>query len=114
MPDQGFVDRPRLEAPIIGLLRQSSNHGGSVILISAPAGAGKTVLLSSVLRSLEVGHSRGAVSAWLDVRDRDNNASVLCANINGVLARALRDVAGTARVTSVSTSPRRSRASAAQ
>jgi len=62
VPD-GFVTRPRL----FGQLNQALTH--RLTLVSAPAGAGKTTLISAWARSL---HKHGHAFGWLSLDDGDN------------------------------------------
>src|SRR5437660_10665130 len=58
------IDRPRLSA----LLAQSLKH--PLTIISAPAGFGKTTLLSTWIQSLSAGHP---LVAWLSLDEEDND-----------------------------------------
>ena len=60
----GFVARPHL----LEKLDEALNH--RLTLVSAPAGAGKTTLVSAWVQSA---HKKGAVIGWLSLDDADND-----------------------------------------
>jgi LuxR family maltose regulon positive regulatory protein len=60
----GFIARPHLLEKLDGAL----NH--RLTLVSAPAGAGKTILVDEWVRSA---HKRGAIVGWLSLDDSDND-----------------------------------------
>jgi LuxR family maltose regulon positive regulatory protein len=60
----GFVARPHLVEKMDGVL----NH--RLTLISAPAGAGKTILVGEWVRSV---HKKGTIFGWLSLDDTDND-----------------------------------------
>ena len=73
----GFVPRPRLYKLLdAGLLRR-------LILISAPAGYGKSTLLSSWMAGLDT----SAGVAWLTLDERDNDPARFLAYLSGALQR---------------------------
>lgn len=63
-----LVDRPRLAG-------RMDAHPGRVILVSAPAGFGKTVLVTDWLSRQE------ALTAWLSLDSLDNDPSRFCAHL---------------------------------
>ena len=80
----GFVPRPRLYKRLdAGLLRP-------LILISAPAGYGKSTLLSSWLAGLEPPTG----IAWLTLDERDNDPARFLAYLSGALQRIDPKIAG--------------------
>jgi LuxR family maltose regulon positive regulatory protein len=60
----GFVARPHL------LEKLDEALGHRLTLVSAPAGAGKTILVDAWVRSV---HKKGAVIGWLSLDDTDND-----------------------------------------
>jgi LuxR family maltose regulon positive regulatory protein len=96
-PRRNLVARPRLQARLAG------SADAKLILVSAPAGFGKTTLVTSWLESVA---AAGAAIAWLSLDERDNDPasfwSYVLAALGtalpavGVNARALLDAAGAA------------------
>ena len=82
IPDPGprALDRPRL----IQTLDRAAPALGPVILVRAPAGFGKTTLLSQWL------HSRATPAAWLSLDDGDNDRRSFWAHLVTALDRPLK------------------------
>jgi LuxR family transcriptional regulator, maltose regulon positive regulatory protein len=72
----GFVDRPRLT------LKLSSISGGALVLVSAPAGFGKTTFLGDWARSSAV------PVAWLSLEPTDNDPARFVTYVRAALNRA--------------------------
>jgi len=77
------IDRPRL----IEQLDESLDTHGSFLMLSAPAGFGKTYLLSQWAQSLD---DRNVVAAWCTVTDDDRDPRVLWNSLTDSLITALR------------------------
>ncbi len=73
-----LVTRPRLDA----LLSESLKH--PLTLVSAPAGFGKTTLLSTWVRSLQASHS---LVAWLSLDEEDNDPQCFWTYVLAALER---------------------------
>jgi LuxR family maltose regulon positive regulatory protein len=72
----GFVPRPHLEKE----LDEALTH--RLTLVSAPAGAGKTTLISTWVQSV---HARGAVIGWLGLDESDNDPGLFLDYLIGAL-----------------------------
>jgi LuxR family maltose regulon positive regulatory protein len=91
---KGLVPRPRLHQKLTASTTTEGSGPGSVGLLSAPAGAGKTLLLANWARE----YSRASPDvdlAWLTLAERDNNVSVLCESLAEAISTPL-DPAGRA------------------
>jgi len=74
---------PRIKAPLVPrsrLSRRLEAHRGRIILVSAPAGFGKTVLVADWLSEQE------APRAWLSLDELDNDPARFCAHLAGAVA----------------------------
>lgn len=85
-----IVERRRLEEPIARLLQSAGDRGGPVVLVSAPAGAGKTVLLSAVARYLRGEPGQRSIVIRLEIAASDNNPAVLCRSLKAAFEREFR------------------------
>jgi LuxR family transcriptional regulator, maltose regulon positive regulatory protein len=65
-PRAGLVPRPRLSEQL------DRGAGGRLLLVSAPAGFGKTTMLAEWLATAPAGLGEGRAAAWLSL-DRDDN-----------------------------------------
>src|ERR1700733_14441790 len=77
-PSRHLIERGRLYDTL------DEGVGGGIVLLSAPAGAGKTVLLSAWIAAREL---PGPV-CWLSLDGEDNDANRLLENLLGVLRGA--------------------------
>ena len=77
------IDRPRL----LERLDESLDTDGSFVMLSAPAGFGKTYLLSQWAQSLD---DRNIIAAWCTLTDDDRDPLVLWNSILDSLATAMR------------------------
>ena len=68
-PRAGLVARPRLRQ------RLGAGLSARLLLVSAPAGFGKTTVLVDWLASLQTGDDAGVRAAWLSLDPRDNDPS---------------------------------------
>ena len=74
---------PRVTSPLVArprLTRLLEAHSGRLVLVSAPAGFGKTVLVADWLAGLE------GPRAWLSLDRLDNDPSRFCAHLAATLA----------------------------
>ena len=74
---------PRVTPPLVArprLTRLMEAHPGRVVLVSAPAGFGKTVLVAEWLSTLK------RPTAWLSLDRLDNDPSRFCAHLAATLA----------------------------
>ena len=74
---------PRVNAPLVERTRLSERldaHEGRIVLVSAPAGFGKTVLVADWLNGQE------APRAWLSLDELDNDPSRFCAHLAAAMA----------------------------
>jgi LuxR family maltose regulon positive regulatory protein len=87
----GFVARPRLYEP----LDKALTH--RLTLVSAPAGAGKTTLVSAWVQSV---HKKGAIIGWLSLDDTDNDLKrfldymLACLEEGGMVIDAMANLPG--------------------
>ncbi len=80
---QTKVHPPRVKAPLVPrsrLSRRLESHGGRIVLVSAPAGFGKTVLVADWLSREEVPR------AWYSLDELDNDPSRFCAHLAAAVA----------------------------
>ena len=82
---KGLVPRPRLHRKLTASTAADGVGPGPVGLLSAPAGAGKTLLLADWAREYSRA-SPDADLAWLTLAERDNNVSVLCESLAEAIA----------------------------
>ena len=75
-----IVARPRLEA------RLAHATDAKLLLVSAPAGFGKTTLVAEWLATLA---AEGAAVAWVSLDDRDNDPAVFWAYVLAALSAAV-------------------------
>ncbi len=80
--ETGVVSRPRL----ISALDADFDHPGSFVMVSAPAGYGKTYLLSEWA---ELNRARGRATAWHRVTADDGDPVVLWSSLLGAIERGL-------------------------
>lgn len=71
--------------PSATLSEAVARQSGSVVLVCAPAGTGKTVLLCDWINRHAEGPAR-VEALWVTLTDRDNTPSVLWADIGGALS----------------------------
>jgi len=74
---------PRIRAPLVDRARLGERldaHGGRIVLVSAPAGFGKTVLVADWLSRQE------GPWAWLSLDELDNDPSRFCAHMAAAVA----------------------------
>ncbi len=74
---------PRVRAPLVPrsrLARRLEAHGGRIVLVSAPAGFGKTVLVADWLSREE------APRAWFSLDELDNDPARFCAHLAAAVA----------------------------
>lgn len=82
----GLIPRSRLYAT----LNSATDHAGQqghVTLLCAPAGTGKSMLLSQWCIEIEAGTQIRC--AWLSLSEHENNVSVFCASLLAALARSV-------------------------
>lgn len=89
---KGLVARPRLHRKLTASTATKGSGPGPVGLLSAPAGAGKTLLLADWAREYSRA-SPDVALAWLTLAERDNNVSILCESLAEAIATSV-DAAG--------------------
>lgn len=89
---KGLVARPRLHHKLTASTATKGSGPGPVGLLSAPAGAGKTLLLADWAREYSRA-SPDVALAWLTLAERDNNVSILCESLAEAIATSV-DAAG--------------------
>ena len=97
-PRRNLVARPRLQARLAGAA------DAKLILVSAPAGFGKTTLMTAWLGTVA---DDGAAVAWLSVDERDNDPALFWSYVLAALESAVPGLGTNARalLDSVSTPP---------
>ena len=91
-PRPGIVARPRLS-------RRLGREGGRLVLVSAPAGFGKTTLIGRWLASQATGTpglADEAVVAWVSLDEGDRDAATFWTYVVTALDRAVPGIGGTA------------------
>ena len=87
-PRRNLVTRPRLQA------RLASAADGKLILVSAPAGFGKTTLVTAWLGTAA---GDGAAVAWLSLDERDNDPALFWSYVLAALESAVPGLGANAR-----------------
>ena len=77
-----LVHRERLHTRLTNATLIDPTAHGKVVIVSAPAGAGKTSLLAEWVATLDTAH------AWIDLVDHENNSILLCQTLHHAVAGA--------------------------
>ncbi|MBT1258351.1 LuxR family transcriptional regulator [Rhodococcus erythropolis] len=77
-----LVHRERLHTRLTNATVIDPDTHGKVVVVSAPAGAGKTSLLAEWVNTLDTAH------AWIDLVEHENNSILLCQTLHHAVADA--------------------------